>query len=83
MTASYGPAGEMLGLSYQGYYGVDHYSETRTYNQMLQLTQMTVVGTSFSTLYTSQTAMDMQYMYTAGRTMGGWSSRWMGWRARR
>ena len=69
MTANYGPAGEMLGLSYRGN-GVDHYNETRTYNPMLQLTQMTVVGTSFSTLYTSQTAMDMQYMYTAGQNNG-------------
>ena len=69
LTASYGPAGEMLGLSYQGYY-YDHYNETRTYNQMLQLTQMTVTGTSFSTLYTSQTAMDMQYKYTAGQNNG-------------
>ena len=67
MTASYGPAGEMLGLSYNG---VDHYNETRTYNPMLQLTQMTVTGTSFSMLYTSQTAMDMQYMYTAGQNNG-------------
>ena len=49
---------------------MDHYSETRTYNQMLQLTRMTVMGTSFSTLYTSQTAMDMQYMYTAGQNNG-------------
>jgi RHS repeat-associated protein len=70
LTASYGPAGEMLGLSYQGYYGVDHYTETRTYNPMLQMTRMTVTGTSFSTLYTSQTAMDMQYIYTAGQNNG-------------
>ena len=70
MTASYGPAGEMLGLSYQGRISMDHYSETRTYNPMLQLTRMTVTGTSFSTLYTSGTAMDMQYMYTAGQNNG-------------
>ena len=70
LTASYGVAGEMLGLSYQGSYGVDHYNETRTYNPMLQLTRTTVVGTSFSTLYSSQTAMDMQYIYTAGQNNG-------------
>ena len=69
MTASYGPAGEMLGLSYQGI-SMDHYSETRTYNPMLQLTRMTVTGTSFSTQYTSGTAMDMQYIYTAGQNNG-------------
>ena len=60
----------MLGLSYQGYYSVDHYSETRTYNPMLQLTRATVTGTSFSTQYTSGTAMDMQYIYTAGQNNG-------------
>jgi YD repeat-containing protein len=70
LTASYGPAGEMLGLSYQGYYGVDHYTETRTYNPMLQITRMTVAGTSFSPMYTSGTAMDMQYIYTAGQNNG-------------
>src|SRR5260370_20971421 len=70
MTASYGPAGEMLGLSYQGSYGQDHYNETRTYNPMLQMTRMTVAGTSFSPTYTSGTAMDMQYIYTAGQNNG-------------
>ena len=49
---------------------MDHYSETRTYNPMLQLTRMTVTGTSFSTQYTSGTAMDMQYIYTAGQNNG-------------
>ena len=70
LTASYGPAGEMLGLSYQGSYIQDHYSETRSYNPMLQMTRVTVAGTSFSPTYTSGTAMDMQYMYTAGQNNG-------------
>ncbi len=34
-TATFGVAGELLNLSYDGY------SETRTYNSLLQLTQMT------------------------------------------
>jgi RHS repeat-associated protein len=70
LTASYGVAGEMLGLSYGGSYYLDHYSETRTYNAMLQLTHVTVTGTSFSTQFTSGTAMDMQYIYTAGQNNG-------------
>ena len=37
-TASYGVAGEMLGLSYFGY------NETRSYNSLLQMTQQTVSG---------------------------------------
>ena len=37
-TASYGVAGEMLGLSYFGF------GETRTYNSLLQMTRMTVSG---------------------------------------
>ena len=52
-TASYGVAGEMLGLSYFGY------SETRTYNALLQMTHVTVPG-----------MMDMQYLYTAGANNG-------------
>ena len=70
MTASYGVAGQMTGLTYAGYYSADHYAETRTYNAMLQLTGMTVTGTSFSPTYTSGTAMDMQYVYTAGANNG-------------
>ncbi|MCX6633446.1 MAG: hypothetical protein NTW28_38105 [Candidatus Solibacter sp.] len=53
MTASYGVAGEMTGLSYGGY------SETRTYNALLQLTRTTVTG-----------MMDMQYVYAAGANNG-------------
>src|SRR5947209_1579001 len=44
-SASYGVSGELLNLSYNGY------SETRTYNSLLQLTRMTVAG-----------MMDMQYV---------------------
>ena len=51
--ASYGVAGEMLGLGYFGY------SETRTYNALLQMTHVTVPG-----------MMDMQYIYTAGTNNG-------------
>jgi RHS repeat-associated protein len=70
VTASYGVAGEMLGFSYGGSTNFDHYSETRTYNAMLQLTRATVTGTSFSMQMTPQTAMDMQYIYTAGQNNG-------------
>jgi hypothetical protein len=51
--ASYGVAGEMLGLTYFGY------SESRTYNNLLQMTRMTAVG-----------MMDMQYVYQAGQNNG-------------
>jgi hypothetical protein len=37
-TAGYGPAGQLLNLSY---FGVN---ETRTYNSLLQLTRMTATG---------------------------------------
>jgi YD repeat-containing protein len=52
-SATYGVAGEMLNLSY------DAYSETRTYNSLLQLTRMTVAG-----------AMDMEYVYLGGQNNG-------------
>jgi len=52
-SAAYGPAGE---LTSAGYYG---YSETRTYNSLLQVTRITVAG-----------AMDMEYRYTAGQNNG-------------
>uniref|UniRef100_Q024R0 YD repeat protein n=1 Tax=Solibacter usitatus (strain Ellin6076) TaxID=234267 RepID=Q024R0_SOLUE len=52
-TANYGVAGEMLGLSYFGY------SETRTYNSLLQMTRQTVSG-----------MMDMQYVYQNGQNNG-------------
>src|ERR1035438_10175166 len=51
-TASYGAAGEMTGLTYFGY------SETRTYNAMLQLTRM------------QGPWMDMQYVYPGGANNG-------------
>uniref|UniRef100_Q024R2 YD repeat protein n=1 Tax=Solibacter usitatus (strain Ellin6076) TaxID=234267 RepID=Q024R2_SOLUE len=52
-TANYGVAGEMLGLSYFGY------SETRTFNSLLQMTRQTVSG-----------MMDMQYVYQNGQNNG-------------
>src|ERR1017187_7233743 len=69
MTASYGVAGEMLGVNYHGNAQLDSYNETRTYNAMLQMTQVTVAGTTF-TPYTQQTVMDMQYVYTGGANNG-------------
>src|ERR1017187_2954067 len=51
-SAGYGPAGEMLNVSY---FGVN---ETRTYNSRLQLTRMT------SSIWGSN-VMDMQYNYSA------------------
>jgi RHS repeat-associated protein len=52
-SASYGVAGEMLGLTYFGD------SESHTYNNLLQMTRMTVSG-----------MMDMQYVYQAGQNNG-------------
>jgi hypothetical protein len=69
MTASYGVAGEMLGVNYHGNAQLDYYNETQTYNAMLQLTQVTVAGTTF-TPQTQQTVMDMQYVYTGGANNG-------------
>jgi YD repeat-containing protein len=52
-SANYGVAGERLGLTYFGY------SESRDYNNLLQMTRMTVSG-----------MMDMQYVYQAGQNNG-------------
>lgn len=52
-TASYGEAGALAGLTY------DNYSESRTYDSLLQLTRATVSG-----------VMDMHYTYTAGQNNG-------------
>src|SRR5438105_6705570 len=59
-TATYGVAGEVLGLTYDGY------NETRTYNNLLQLTRMT----SRQQANPQTTMMDMQYVYTAGQNNG-------------
>src|SRR5262249_51272404 len=48
-SASYGPAGEMLSLSYGGM------TETRTYNSLLQLTSQYVPGYMNMTYYYSAT----------------------------
>ena len=66
MTASYGVAGEMLGLSYEWNLGA---SETRTYNAMLQMTRQTVTGSWYSELGTG-TVMDLQYVYPGGANNG-------------
>jgi len=52
-SATYSPAGQVSNLTYDGY------SETRSYNSLLQLTRMTVAGT-----------MDMQYTYSATQNNG-------------
>ncbi len=52
-TAAYGVAGQITGLTYDGY------TETRTYNSLLQLTRMTVPG-----------MMDMEYVYPATQNNG-------------
>ena len=57
-TATYGPAGELLSLV-QGSY----LSETRTYNNLLQVTRMTAAAYG-------QTVMEMQYNYSATRNNG-------------
>jgi RHS repeat-associated protein len=56
-TAGYGAAGEMTALTYDGY------SETRTYNSLLQLTRMTATGSG-------QTVMDMQYTFSGTQNNG-------------
>src|ERR1035438_8393746 len=48
LTASYGAAGEMLGLMSQGFT-----TETRTYNTMLQLTRVTAPGMDMQYMYTA------------------------------
>jgi RHS repeat-associated protein len=74
VSASYGVAGEMLGLAYQGPYRDGYgqetwYSETRTYNTLLQLTRQT--GTAgISGPLGSGTMMDTQYVYAAGANNG-------------
>src|ERR1039457_3703744 len=71
MTATYGVAGEMLGLTYLGPYQQYYqqytvYTEALTYNAMLQLTRETVTWG-----YPNQgTPMDMQYVYTGGANNG-------------
>src|SRR5579883_1795254 len=56
-TASYGPASELTSLSYYGY------SETFSYNSLLQLTRQAVPG-----------VFDMQYNFPAGQNNGQISS---------
>ena len=56
-SATYGPAGEMTNISYEGY------SESRTYNSLLQLTRQTVAG-----------VFDMEYVFPAGANDGRVSS---------
>jgi len=51
--ATYSIAGQVTNLTY------DAYSETRTYNSLLQLTRMTVAG-----------AMDMEYVYSTSQNNG-------------
>ena len=52
-TATYGTAGELLQLAYGGY------TETRTYNSLLQLTRVTVPG-----------MMDMEYRFSGSQNNG-------------
>jgi RHS repeat-associated protein len=56
-TAVHGPAGEVTSLTYDGF------SETRTYNSLLQLTRMTAVGGG-------TTVMDMQYTFSGTENNG-------------
>ena len=51
-TAGYTPVGQLSTLQYSSLY------ETRTYNNLMQLTHLTNVG------------VDMQYLYTAGQNNG-------------
>jgi hypothetical protein len=65
-TATYGVAGEVTGLTYWAV------NETRQYNTMFQLTNMT--ATAFGT-----TVMNMTYNYTAGQNNGRITSSVDGW----
>src|ERR1017187_9957814 len=56
-TAAYGPAGETTALTYDGF------SETRTYNSLLQLTRQTATSSG-------QTAMDMTYTFSGTQNNG-------------
>jgi hypothetical protein len=56
-TAVHGPAAEVTSLTYDGF------SETRTYNSMLQLTRMTATGAG-------QTVIDMQYTFSGTENNG-------------
>ena len=56
-TAGYGAANQMTSLSY------GPYSETRTYNSLLQLTEI-------NTTSGGNTAMDMKYIYSAAQNNG-------------
>jgi YD repeat-containing protein len=56
-SATYGVAGEVLSL---GYFGM---SETRSYNNLFQMTQQTAT-------YSGSTVMNMQYQFTAGANNG-------------
>ena len=56
-SASYGAAGQITNLSYFGW------SETRTFNSLLQMTQQTVSNGSSN-------VMDQQYLYTSGANNG-------------
>jgi hypothetical protein len=75
VTATYGVAGEMVGLTYQGpdsqnYYLWPYYTETRTYNAMLQMTRQTATGGPYSPFGNGTVAMDQQYVYMGGANNG-------------
>ena len=66
-SATYGPAGEMTSASWSDYNLTNTYSETRTYNSLLQLTEIKTTG---PTAAGTGTVMDMQYTFTAGANNG-------------
>ena len=64
-SASYNAAGEITSMSY------DMFSETRTYNTLLQLTQETASGAwYFNNQYVNLTAKNMSYVYSVAQNNG-------------
>ena len=72
-SATYGSAGQLLTLGGSGNNGVitTYLNETRTYNNMLQLTHLisSALGYQYPSTYTGG-SVDMQYVYNTGHNNG-------------
>jgi len=75
VTAAYNGASQLSTLNYggygplvnSGYYGTSTFTETRTYNSLMQLTGLT---NGLASEFYSATMVNMQYNYTAGQNNG-------------
>jgi len=75
VTAAYNGASQLSTLNYggygplvnSGYYGTSTFTETRTYNTLMQLTGLT---NGLASEFYSATMVNMQYNYTAGQNNG-------------